>query len=191
MLLLGPLISLASALPFVVEELGGQVGEELCRNLRETKELLQLLKYLSTVSCRTGRHQPVLAELARIEQVDAGKLLSRQESFRKIGDGDQVRHRAAPTLVEKEISSYSTLDLPGWQKTQNYFAQRKRVTILAMNKRCLSDPLERRLETSPTEPDPEVTTGRTGSDPVLLCSWLMGIESRFTCELLEHHRDNT
>ena len=27
-LLLGPLLSLASALPFVVEELGGQVGEE-------------------------------------------------------------------------------------------------------------------------------------------------------------------
>ena len=45
-LLLGPLLSLDSALPFVVEELGGQVGEELCRNLRKAKELLQLLPYL-------------------------------------------------------------------------------------------------------------------------------------------------
>ena len=111
-LLLGPLLSLESALPFVVEELVGQVGEKRCRSLRKAKELLQLLRYLSAVSCRTGRHQPILAELTRIEQVDAGKLLSRQEFFRKIGDGDQVRHRAAPTLVEKEISSYSTLDLP-------------------------------------------------------------------------------
>ena len=88
-----------------------QKSEESQR-VTATVTVSDTVKYLSTVSCRTGRRQLVLAELTRIEQVDAGKLLSRQEFSREIGDGDQVRHRAAPTLVEKEISSYSTLDLP-------------------------------------------------------------------------------
>ena len=44
-----------------------------------------------------------------------------------------------------------------------------------------SESLERRLKISPTEPDPEVTAEEEAS-LIFICSWLIGMESRSSCE---------